>query len=556
VTYTREGLVWQGKESLYHNLITLLSEINFQGFDVKVEFEYKCNKGVPPGCVIGSARFDRNGLFPDFRGYHFGFQENGKEVFIKKYGEPVGKEKNPVKAGKWTINQVVKHGKGMFFNIDGKTVLSYYDDSPPGSSGPFVSLFLRKGSDAIIKNIRIFLKEKAAISERVEAEVSLLNKTENTYLIHQIVAEITTRNRKIVRAFQLEDVSSFKQNIKRLEREKTLEREEKEKLKVLLDQKTQGDESFIGKSKPIFEIKDKARLIAETRTTVLITGETGTGKEVLARYIHENSAFKNGPFIRVDCAALPPTLIESELFGHEKGAFSGAVAKKKGKFELARKGTLFLDEIGNISTEVQTKLLGFLNDFVIQPIGSERSVKLDLRVICATNVDLNGLVKEGRFREDLYFRLNVVKFTLPPLRDRPDDIPDLSIHYLKKYNSEFSKTVKSISSNAFQTLYSHAWPGNVRELESVIQKAVLFTNKDIIEEDTIELEAGARKAAGTGSAAKPKVNTRKLTKEDIEGLIKDYNGNLNQVAKVTGIARKTLYNKVEKFGIDVGQLRG
>jgi two-component system response regulator HydG len=211
--------------------------------------------------------------------------------------------------------------------------------------------------------------------------------------------------------------------------------------------------------------------------------------------------------------------------------------------------------VANISLEVQAKLLGFLNDFTIQPIGSEKAIKLDLRVICATNVDLEKQVKAGRFREDLYFRLNVVKFTLPPLRDRTDDIPELAVHYLRKYNPEFGKNVKSISPQAFQQLFAHAWPGNIRELESVIQKAVLFANQEVIEAGAIELGADRPGPASAPQPARPKINTRKLTKEEITALLRDFKGNLNQAARVTGIARKTLYNKAAQYGIDVNSLR-
>jgi two-component system NtrC family response regulator len=239
-------------------------------------------------------------------------------------------------------------------------------------------------------------------------------------------------------------------------------------------------DNIIGKSKPMREIFGLIQKIAPTKATVLITGESGSGKELIARAIHYNSHRRNKPFVAVSCAALTETLLESELFGHEKGAFTGAIAMKKGRFELADGGTLFLDEIGEIPTPVQVKLLRVLEEMIFERVGGTRPIEVDIRLVAATNKDLSQEVEGSRFREDLYFRLNVVHISLPPLRDRSEDIPLLAAHFVKKYVRETNREEMTISPEAMRFLCNHRWPGNVREFENAIERAVLLSGDDEI----------------------------------------------------------------------------
>jgi two-component system NtrC family response regulator len=243
-------------------------------------------------------------------------------------------------------------------------------------------------------------------------------------------------------------------------------------------------DNIIGKSRPLQAVFDIIQKVAHTKATVLVTGESGTGKELIAKAIHFNSPRRNKPFVAVSCAALTETLLESELFGHEKGAFTGAIAMKKGRFELADKGTLFLDEIGEVPTSVQVKLLRVLEEMSFERVGGTRKIAVDVRLIAATNKDLKAEVEQQSFREDLYFRLNVVNIQLPALKERTEDIPLLAVHFVNKYAREAKRGEITISPQAMRFLCSHSWPGNVREFEHAIERAVLFsTGNEITLED-------------------------------------------------------------------------
>ena len=243
-------------------------------------------------------------------------------------------------------------------------------------------------------------------------------------------------------------------------------------------------DNIIGKSRPLQAVFDIIQKVAHTKTTVLVTGESGTGKELIAKAIHFNSPRRNKPFVAVSCAALTETLLESELFGHEKGAFTGAIAMKKGRFELADKGTLFLDEIGEVPPSVQVKLLRVLEEMSFERVGGTRKIAVDVRLIAATNKDLKAEVERQSFREDLYFRLNVVNIQLPALKERTEDIPLLAVHFVNKYAREAGREETTISPQAMRFLCSHGWPGNVRQFEHAIERAVLFsTGNEITLED-------------------------------------------------------------------------
>lgn len=253
---------------------------------------------------------------------------------------------------------------------------------------------------------------------------------------------------------------------------------------IYLQQELQLDENLgeiIGQSDAIKYVLFKITQVAPTDSTVLITGETGTGKELAARAIHSASSRKDRPLIKVNCGALPPTLIESELFGHEKGAFTGAAAKKQGRFELANGGTIFLDEIGELPPESQVKLLRVIQESEFERLGGNKTIKVDVRIIAATNRNLKAAVEEGTFREDLLYRLNVYPITMPPLRQRKEDVPLLVEHFVRTYAKKFGKTISSVSPRTMQNLQSHSWPGNVRELANVIERAVIVTQGSVLQ---------------------------------------------------------------------------
>ena len=247
-------------------------------------------------------------------------------------------------------------------------------------------------------------------------------------------------------------------------------------------------EFVVGPSRAVQDVVDMARRIAGLSATVLVLGESGTGKELLARLLHRESATPDGPFVAVNLAAIPQELVESVLFGHEKGSFTGAMRQQIGKFELAGGGTLFLDEIGDLRLDLQSKLLRAIQEGEIERIGSQRPIKATFRLIAATNVDLEKAVKDGRFRDDLYYRINVIPIKLPPLRDRIEDLPDLAKFFLRRYGTKFRKPVESISEQAMKMLESYWWPGNIRELENLIERLVAITDKTWITEDDLPFE--------------------------------------------------------------------
>jgi DNA-binding NtrC family response regulator len=316
---------------------------------------------------------------------------------------------------------------------------------------------------------------------------------------------------------------------------------------------SERDEEFahygiVGASRAIQEVIGRAEQVAQSKSTVLITGETGTGKELVARGIHARSAQSGMPLIKVNCAAIPDTLLESELFGHVRGAFTGAVTNKKGRFALADGGTIFLDEIGATGGALQAKLLRVLQEREFEPLGSERSETVDLRVITATNRDLRQMVSEGKFQEDLYYRLNVIPIHLPPLRERRDDIPALVEHFLRKHGQRTGKRVDRVTPEAIAALMSHDWPGNVRELESTIERAVVLSGP-VIDAAAISL-LGAPPPAGGLPSLKLHHNLDWAEKESIRRALLSARGIKKDAAALLGISQRALSHYLAKHDID------
>ena len=307
-------------------------------------------------------------------------------------------------------------------------------------------------------------------------------------------------------------------------------------------------EGIIAKSPKMLKVLDLVKTVAPTTATVLITGESGTGKEVVARAIHRQSQRQGKPFIVTSCAALPETLLESELFGYEKGSFTGAVETRKGKFEAADGGTLFLDEIGEIDANTQVHLLRALDEKRVTRVGSNEEIEADVRIIAATNKDLRVQVEKGEFREDLFYRLNVVTIHVPPLRHRREDILPLAEHFLKKYAEENGKSVRGFSSEAVEFMLDYEWRGNVRELENMVERGVILSKDKSI---TLT-ELGHDQA---GAAAGGKGNTlEEVEKGHILKVLAESDGNVARAAKMLGIHRMTLYNKLKKYSISVNKL--
>jgi len=305
---------------------------------------------------------------------------------------------------------------------------------------------------------------------------------------------------------------------------------------------------MIGNSKPMKEVFKMIGMLSGNNVTVLIEGETGTGKELIARAIHDYSPSKNHPFIPINCSAIVATLLESELFGHEKGAFTGAFTTKKGKFEHAGEGTIFLDEIGEIPIEIQAKLLRFLQDKVFQRVGGERFLNSKARVIAATNKDLLQLVRAGAFREDLYYRLSAARITVPPLRKRKEDIPFLLDHMLKELNAELGKNIERVDQKALVRMMEYDWPGNVRELRNVLTSAAISVRGEAILDEAITpfLEKETLQGMIPPGIA---LSLQEVEREHIMKILKYTNGNITKSAEILGISRPTLRQKIRQYNI-------
>jgi DNA-binding NtrC family response regulator len=334
---------------------------------------------------------------------------------------------------------------------------------------------------------------------------------------------------------------------------------------------------LIGESSAIKQIYGVVEKVANTPSTVLITGESGTGKELIARALHENSSRHGGPFIKINCAAIPKTLMESELFGYEKGAFTGAVGAKPGRFELAHGGTLFLDEIGEIPIEMQVKLLRVLQESEFERVGGIKTIKVDVRLVTATNRDLLQEIGAGAFREDLFYRLNVVPIHIPPLRERREDIPLLVEHFIAKFNERLRKQIEGIEEAAIERLVAHPWPGNIRELENLMERTVLFcegpqirvsdlppeighlapvslshlppVTMPVVADEAARATPSAEALAASSLKEAVRVQTERVERELIQRALDETGGNVTQAARKLKISRKSLQTKMKEFGL-------
>jgi len=303
--------------------------------------------------------------------------------------------------------------------------------------------------------------------------------------------------------------------------------------------------NLIGKSARIQQVFRLAQQVASTDVTVLLLGETGTGKELLARAIHFNSPRRSGPFVAVNCAAIAETLLESELFGHEKGAFTGAIRQKPGRFEMAEKGTLFLDEVGDIPITTQIKLLRVLQEREFERVGGSETIKCDIRLISATNHNLEQLMQEKKFREELYYRLNVVPLKVPALRDRPEDVPLLAEHFLQKYAQALNKPIEKISEAAMSLLLQHKWPGNVRELENLVERAAVLCNGEVIDVEHLLLLQDRPEADLLAQARSQLLTERQLTQLYARMILDQVGGNKKEACRVLDLNFRTLQNRLE-----------
>ncbi len=321
----------------------------------------------------------------------------------------------------------------------------------------------------------------------------------------------------------------------------------------LLREELGGFGEIIGQSSAMRQVYAMVEKVADAKATVLITGESGTGKELIARALHARSSRAEEPFVAVNCMAITETLMESELFGHEKGSFTGATSSRKGRFELAHRGTLFLDEIGEIPPATQVKLLRVLQERTFERVGGTQPITVDVRIVAATNRDLAEQVKLGKFRDDLFYRLNVVRLEMPALRERAEDLPLLVAHFVKKYAAEVGRPVPKVSAQAMQAIYDHSWPGNVRELENALERAVILCGEEI-QVDDLPLEVSAQAGAGIAATELPTGMTINQAVEDLEKrmiqrALAEAGGVAAHAALALGVTKSNLAYKIKKYGL-------
>lgn len=552
------GLVWE-KKGPGQSYLTVLKEISSLERDIVVSLTFESHEGLGPYMVLGSRYLGEDRL-PDNVGYFAGPQHDAENEFtLKRDGFIIasGAAREPVHA-KATYH-FCKIGCACFLYRNQTRLAAFYDNNFKYNAHAFVTLGLRSGYRCVLQKLSVLVREPASGPKPAAPRRQIIEmKTAPPcyYTLDRFFNfALTQAHLRHAAGYFLGDVTEMQDRISDLGHQVRAQVRREEKLKSLLKKYEDQDREFIGSGPVMAVVKETARTVAASAATVLIEGPTGSGKEVLARFIHGESPQREGPFIKVDCSTVPQGLIESHLFGHEKGAFTGAVEQSIGMFEKADKGTLFLDEVGNLSPEVQAKLLQFLNDFTISRVGGTRPVRLDVRCIVASNISLEQMVREGAFREDLYFRINVVYLKVPPLRERKEDVPALCRRFLNVFNGENNKTIKGFSPAAVRKLEEYSWPGNVRELKNVIQRAVIFCQDDTISSEYVQFtEAGGAPPAPARKIRTPFYMDR-TDEAYVVSLLKKHLGKAVDVAREMGISRGTLYKYLKARKIDINGFR-
>jgi DNA-binding NtrC family response regulator len=363
------------------------------------------------------------------------------------------------------------------------------------------------------------------------------------------IAELLARVKAILRVRELQDLL-VAEGIEKAR----LESEVRDLSQKLAERGEPPD--LVAGSPRMLTVMKLVQTVADTEAHLLITGETGTGKGLLAEAIHRMGPRKQAPFVKVDCSVLTGSLLESELFGHEKGSFTGAVKTREGRFERAHGGTVFLDEIGELPLELQSKLLRVVQDSEFERVGGDRTLKVDVRIVAATNVDLEKAVAENKFRRDLYYRLNVIPIRLPALRDRREDLPALAARFLERFATRNRKPVPALGPEAMSRLLAYHWPGNIRELEHVLERAVILTSQPVVPAEAIMLDFPSPVSTGGSPAAAPppgQLSLEEIQRLHITAILEQTRGNKKQAAEILGISRNTLYEKLKAYGIPAGQ---
>lgn len=552
------GFLWENTDSP-HLFLTILETLDTGGWDFVVTLQFMNLIGKGPFFCAGDRYQESGGL--DESGYLAGWAPFGNKVLLKKQTFVAAVADAPEIGAEKITTHFCKIGDSLFLFKDATPLIAYYDNDILNSQSAFITLGLRKGYRCVLKCLSLRMRKcpaEASNQNKSKSLIARLNNKGGRYFKLDRFYNFDLAHHRLMHAsgFFLNDITEIQDKLSSLDHKYKIQLKRGEELRKLLIKQEMQNEEFIGSGEKITAIKNIADTVASSGATILIEGPTGSGKEVLAHYIHRNSDRKAGPFIKVDCSTVPQSLMESHLFGHEKGAFTGAIARNIGMFEKAEGGTLFLDEIANLNLLTQTKLLQFFNDFSIIRIGGAAPIRLNVRCIVAANEDLEAKIKEGTFREDLFYRINVVHLKVPPLKERLEDLPELCSYFLKLYGVLYNKEIKGISPEALQKLHDYEWPGNIREFRNALQRAVLFAKDETITPELISLSlAQKKKRPLKNKKERTLFHLSKTDKDHVLKLLDAYSGNVVKIAKALDIHRGTLYQYLKRENVDIDTFR-
>lgn len=549
-----EKLIWSNNTKKEYAYLKLKNDLSFDNQELKIEIVFSSVDQTMPNIII-RGRNNFPATYEDFPPDDFGFNLSrhyhfGKWNYMLKFATEhflVLPSRKYIEGERIRIS-IEKHDNIIIIRendiiLGEKLFLSPNDTQ--NNNGCF--LFLRPEQKIELFNFKVYTSKSHKSYQKKPPEPFLTIDYNNLHFDLKCSVISTVWDMNNVFLLVLADVTDLKTGLTFLENErKTL-------TKLL-----KSTDDFFSRSPKVEKIIKNLPIVSESNLSVMIQGETGTGKEVLARTIHNLSQRKNNPFVKLDCSSVPEGLMESELFGHEKGAFTGALTSHIGRFEQAQGGTLFLDEISNITRAIQAKLLGVLQDYKIQRLGGVETIPLDIRIIAASNLPIGPLVDKGLFREDLYYRINQYLFELPPLRERPEDIPILSDIFLDEVAALYGRKKLRLSSDAVDLLIRMPWRGNIRELKSLIHKAALFCRDDELHPDHFisdSIDIQTKPFRQTAYAKRKPRNSLDITQETIIEKLRHYNGNLNAIARDLSLSRPSLYKILDRYSINISRFR-
>lgn len=530
----QKGLAWDNETDVFE-FMALPGTFNPQTEDASFSVAFTVGKGAWPLVILGARPGPK--VFPDAVGYTASARVEGNGFFIKRNGDTAA----DTSAGKETAAEgemrLVKSGRNLHLFVNNRLALEYHDMDFIKTEKLQFWLGVRPHSALRFRALSAGVRPMEPWRLPESGHIVLKGASESYFTLTPARNYQLDSDRISLRSFNLHNVTSFEK--------------EKRRILALVSNADKGEQTFLGQSPALAAVRENARLAAESGATLLIQGETGSGKEVLARFLHAHSPYAKGPFVKVDCTTLAPSLVESELFGHEKGAFTGATEARRGRFEEADKGVLFLDEISNLTPAVQAKLLGFLQDLTVTRVGGTAPIRLTLQIMAASNLPLSELTAQGRFREDLYYRLNVFAFTLPPLRDRLEDLPGLCEYFIRVFSEQHGKSARNVSGAAFRRLFEYGWPGNIRELKNALQRAVVFCDGSEIQEHHLSLAGPVvvvRKKSRKGALSA-------VTPEEVRALALELKGNVKKIAARFNVSRLSAYKLLARHGVSIRDFR-